>query len=177
MVRPTKAKKRRQDNAYKARHARQLEMMWLDRSKLFDDFDLSNTKGRSRTESENKIVLMTLKLVLNLYIEKVQVRELQPHELSWTLIENRVADGLQMRREQVSKLRHLLFESNSIGVFGDDDSVRGNGSPNAKKPTKLTSEQVQAMVKEVDNSHNNGSTVSCNILKKFLLKNIILTSI
>jgi hypothetical protein len=34
----------------------------------------------------NKIVLLTLKLVLSLYIHKVQVRELKPHQLSWLLM-------------------------------------------------------------------------------------------
>jgi transposase len=70
-------------------------------------------------------------------------------------------------------LRQLLFEENSIGVFGDAEDSNGgngggNGSPNAKKINKLTNKQVQEMVKEVDKSHNNGSTVTCNVIKNYI---------
>jgi hypothetical protein len=52
MMRPSKFTKRRRDNAYKARHTIKLQAMWLDRSKQFNEFDLSNTKGRLQTEPE-----------------------------------------------------------------------------------------------------------------------------
>jgi hypothetical protein len=120
MSRPSKCKRRKQDNLSKARYALKLTKMWNERFVQFDEYDLGNSKGRTRTTEENKLVLLTLKLVLKLYLEKVESKELKPHELSWTLVENRVASGLQMRREHVTKLRQQLWDNDSVGSFGND---------------------------------------------------------
>jgi hypothetical protein len=172
MTRPTKASKRKRDNLSKARHSIKLQKMWQERLSEFSGFDLANPMGRCRTEPENKLVLLTLKLVLELYLEKMANKEIAAHELSWTLIENRVADGLHMRRDYITKLRQLLYEENAVGVFGDEEEkTRGKGSPVSKAVNagnKLTQEQLQALVKEVDECHSNGSTVNCTIMKNFL---------
>jgi hypothetical protein len=172
MVRPSNGKRRKKENLSKARHAIKLHKMWQERVTEFDSFDLGNSKGRCRTEHENKLVLLTLKLVLKLYVEKVEAKDMQAHELSWTLVETRVAEGLQLRRDQVSRLRQLLFDDGTVGVFGDgEEGTRGRGSPVSKEQNnKLTNEQLTAMVKEVDDCHAQGSTVNCTLMKNYLNK-------
>jgi hypothetical protein len=164
MTRPSNHKRRKQDNASKARHATKLQHLWFDNAAKFEEFDLSNPKGRSRTEHENKLVLLTLKLVLNMMLERLRNKEIKVHEISWTLIDNRVAEGLQMRRDQVTTLRQLLFDEDAVGTFGDRaPSPQANESPNSK----LTNQQLTRMIKEVDDSHSQGETVTCGVMKKF----------
>jgi hypothetical protein len=66
MSRPSKGKRRKQDNLSKARDALKIQKIWKDRAHQFDEYDLGDTKGRTRTSDENKLALLTLKLVLNI---------------------------------------------------------------------------------------------------------------
>jgi hypothetical protein len=105
-----------------------------------------------------------------MYLEKVQAKEISAHQISWTAINNQVADRLQICCDQVTRFQQLLFEENTVGIFGDSaEGTRGRGSPASKNShNKLTNEQLKSLVNEVDECHSQGATVNCTIMKNYI---------
>lgn len=107
-----------------------------------------------------------------MYLCLVDKGVLPIHKLSWTLMEHEVADWLKMKFVQGLKLRKQFFEDGDVLLFGkefDDLSKRGDGSPNYVNPyTKLTPEDIQLLVNEVDERHEEGKTVTNQLVRNFL---------
>jgi hypothetical protein len=97
-------------------------------------------------------------------LEQLQNKEIKVHEISWIMIDKKVAEGLQIKREHVTALRNLPFNEDSIATFGDrKQATKDSTSPNSK----LTNNQLTRMIKEANESHSQGETVTCNKMKNF----------
>jgi hypothetical protein len=78
--------------------------LWNKALDEFDEYGLGNNKGKTRTAEENKLILLTVKLVLRMQLEQVANGEKSIFTVAWTTIETLVADSLQVR--QARTLRH-----------------------------------------------------------------------
>jgi hypothetical protein len=102
MGRSSKLKRCRQTHLAKANYSKRTARVWNDVLDSFHEYDLGNKNGKTRTAEENKLVLLTLKLVLRLQLTQVADGERSIFTVSWTAIENLVADALQVRRVHVT---------------------------------------------------------------------------
>lgn len=172
MVRVSQSKRSRQSNCAKSRHAKRTLRVWCQQLDSFDEYDLGNNKGKTRTAEENKLILLTIKLVLRLQLAQVIGGERTIYTVSWTDIDNLVADSLQVRRVHVSALRKALFEDGDVLIFGEEygpESVRGKGSPNAISTSKLSYIQLCSIQTEVDSYHCEGQAVTNRLIKNYVL--------
>ena len=102
--------------------------IWESQLTEFKSWDLKNPQGRSRTVEENKIVLLSLKMMLAYNIELVKSGSLSVHDINWTTIENTVASQLHISNKYVSELRRSLFQDGDVLVFGANDDVNNRST-------------------------------------------------
>ena len=136
----------------------------------FDSWDLKNPQGRSRTVEENKIVLLSLKMMLSFNIELVKSGSMSSHDINWTIIENLVAKQLGLSNKYISELRRALFEDGDVLSFGLDDDVDNNSKEwnTSYGRATLDKEQLQIIVNEVDLQHKDGTTVTNRKIRNWL---------
>jgi hypothetical protein len=102
---------------------------WEEAAQTFDGWDLANPKGRSRTDHENKLVLLSVKMVLKMHITMIKSKQLDVYNLSWTYIEQFVATNMGLNAHYVRILRQNLFKDGDIITFGSSGNTN---SPNNK---------------------------------------------
>lgn len=139
---------------------------WNSALSEFNSVDLKNNTGRSRTYEENILILLTTKLILKMKLDDVSDNIRSIDDINWTTIEEIVAEGLHVRREHVTSLRKSLLSDDTVLSF--NTTTRGMGSPNAELSTKLSYNQLVAMVDEVDECHADGRTVNASFMANFI---------
>ena len=157
---------------------------WEYNLESFDEWDLSNPKGRSRTDHENKLVLLSVKMILKMQIKMAKAKEMDVHTISWTQIEMFIAQNLNLNKNYVRILRKNLLTDGEIATFGSSGNT---DSPNNKddeadydsecddddnntieSKMMINKQQFQDMVDQVDEQHKLGVTVTRNKLRLFL---------
>jgi hypothetical protein len=117
MRRQNKNKRRCQSLLAKYRHGIKLLKRWQSRLDEFDTFGITNQKGRARTVEENKVIILTTKMALSIYIDMVNNNNMTIHQLTWTLIDKKVSTCIGIRSEHVTALRQQIFEDGDVLTF------------------------------------------------------------
>jgi uncharacterized protein (UPF0262 family) len=119
---PSKRLKAYQDNAVAMTRQKLLRnnciKAWQSNLNKFEEYDLKNPRGRSRTADENKLILLSIRLLFNLYLEQAKANIISIHTISWHLIEKVVAENFFITQRYVNTLRKSLFEDGELVVFG-----------------------------------------------------------
>jgi hypothetical protein len=168
MPKPSKKKRRSQSLNAAKRHVCKLKNIWHGIYDDFNDGSLANSKGRSRTFEENRIVLLSLKMLLLERLELVEEGKRKIYEITWTSIEDRVSQQLGVTREHVTALRKQFLDDGDVLIFGSD-ALRGGSSPNYNHKTKkLNRDQLQMVIDQVDELHAKGKTVTNQLIRNFV---------
>ncbi len=155
----------------KIQKAKDTRINWEDQYEKFDKHNLKNPNGRVRTVEENRLILLSLKLLLKQQLIMAKNNIFSVHDINWTELEFTISVALHVRREHVTDLRKTLLDEGCVLEFGHekgDLSIRGSGSPNAKPRDKLSYDQLLAIVDEVDACHNEGKTVTNPMIRNFI---------
>jgi hypothetical protein len=83
----SKGRRRSQSNLAQHRYAIRMNKIWKERLEEMNEGDLGNKKGRSRSFEENKLILLTLKMLLNVYLRFIDDGKMSVFTLSWTMLE------------------------------------------------------------------------------------------
>jgi transposase len=161
-------------------YARKCLQCWDSNLNSFNDWDLGNTKGRTRSVEENKLILLSLKMLLSIEIDTVKLGNLSVHDISWTKLEKLVAKNMHVNHDYVKQLRTSLFEDGDIIDFGwsgnvdspqkdDDNNDEAEDHDAIDEQCVLTKHQVQLIVDEIDLQHSLGETITRHKIQKWLL--------
>ena len=124
---------------------------------------LHNSKGRARTYEETSLMLLLLKSKLKCLVEAGLFEE-----ISWTKMENEVAEELKVDAKHVREARKV-FDEEGRCVIVSDTSRRGRGSDNYDKSIyqRIYQHHLAAMVVWVDKQHSKGETVTNQHLRNW----------
>lgn len=135
----------RHSNTAKAQHAKRTIRLWNKALDEFNEYGLGNNKVKTTTAEENKLILLTVKLVLRMQLEQVANGDRSIFTITWTAIETLVAESLQVRLSHIMALRKALYNDGEVLIFGEENgcnSIRGKGSPTAVPQSELTYGQL-----------------------------------
>ena len=155
---------------------------------MFEDYDLKNPRGRSRTVDENKLILLSIRLLLMLYLEQAKANIISIHTISWHLIEKVVAENFFITQRYVNILRKSLFEDGELVVFGgktgnidsptkenddddafdDEEEAEDDTEDKINKQHLLTKHELLLLIDVIDIEHGKGETVTRNKMRMFL---------
>lgn len=170
MGRISKFKLAFQSNASSARESKEMVKGWNKVVDRLDNAGISNSRGRTRTFEENCIVLNSVKMFINVYLDLIKDEKVRVVDLTWKLVYDKVAQNLGMTRMHVVELCQHIATENEVVVFADYRTPqRGRSSPNyVDKRVKLEREELLALVNEVDNCHSKGETITNKKIRSFI---------
>ena len=132
---------------------------------LHEDLDffaagVKNSRGRSRTFEENKMIVLALKATLRMALEYWDKTK-----ISWTALESRVSEDFCYRRKTVTEIRKQFFESEGAEVVVFEQEVgaasgKGSTADGNHNKQKLFTEHLSHIVNYVDECHRRGSCVT-----------------
>jgi hypothetical protein len=131
-----------------------------------EQYDLSNHRGRTRTEHENKLILWSVLMLIKTYLSFVQQKKMDIGEVSWYRIYQTVAINLHVQKQHVVELCQQLLQDGDILVFGKGEcSKRG---PKEQVHQLLTQQQVQSTVGRIDEYHADGRTIINRLVRMYI---------
>jgi hypothetical protein len=157
---------------------------WQSTVDYFNSEDLKNPQRKTRTIDENKIVLLSVKMVLTMLLQQVTDGHMIIHDLNWKMIDKYAAENPHLQRGYFGQLRKSWFEDGDIMISGcngnvespikddelDDDDDDDDEEEVGSSKLKLTHVELQSMIKKIDSVHAEGETVTRNKLRCFLKK-------
>jgi hypothetical protein len=168
MALPKKGVSCSRSNAVKACHHKSLKKYWNNSlAELSDPAHPSGANGRIRSVHENFLILMSLKMLLQTYLEYnlIEIRK-----LNWTMIESKVATMLKVQREHVTSVRKEFLDE---GEILDKCNNNKNGliiSRGSYHKKCLTRDQLEDIENEVELWHSEGKAVTNLLMRNFLQK-------
>ena len=190
MTRPSA--KRRRCGSKLAKHRMQIKKKkeWKESLEKMIGINISNPKGRSRTCNENKLIFGTIRLVLSMYLELIDDGFFSINDLTWYLIDTKVADNLQVKLKLVTDIRQkgyidgdfsLLLNSCTSSNINLSEIVISESQQSlvssicSNHQSILNEEIIQTIVDEVDRQHSNGKTLTNLLLRNFILQKYEIT--
>jgi transposase len=107
---------------------------------------------------------MSLKLLLKTYV--VNIDFMSVRELNWTMLEKEVAASLHVRREHVTDIRKQYFDDGDIL----DKKAEGKMKNGSYEKKVLNTEQLRAIIEEVDARHAEGKAVTNRLMRTFVIE-------
>jgi transposase len=168
MAPPKKKVMRNRSNISKANNDKKLKKFW--NRKLIDlnkrDHP-SGTNGRICTVHENFLILMSMKMLLQTYLQHnlITIRK-----LNWTLLDAKVSTMLMVRQAHVTRIRKEFFNEGKIldkknGNKNIDPVLRGSYEKKC-----LTRDQLEDIESEVELRHSEGKAVTNRLIRNYLQK-------
>jgi hypothetical protein len=120
---------------------------------LFNDGNLINKTGRSRTVDENKSIINSIGLLLETYLDLLPIEDISINDII-----EKVAKCHHCRRQNVAKLYKQFCEDGDVLVFGrGPNSERG---PKEEVHRVLQRCHLESITKLVDDYHKDGKTIT-----------------
>jgi transposase len=158
-VQATKKRKQRKAN------------LWRSQLEVFKELkeEIKNPNGRSRTLEENKLLLLALLRELDQRVEYMNNGTIHPSLITWTSIEETVANDFCVRKGHLTELRRNFLDDGDVLVFGQENE-RGGAAENYdfSKQEKISNEVLLEFTKYIDEQHAEGRSVTNRKLRNWL---------
>jgi transposase len=164
----TKKTLRARSNLAKAHHNKRLKKHWNNKlAELNNPEHPSGANGRVWSVHENFLILMSLKMLLQTYLEH-NIMEIR--KLNGTMIEVKVATMLMVRRDHVSSVWKEFLDERVI-LDKHNTSKNGLTAVRGSYDKKcLTRDQLGDIENEVELRHSEGRAVTNRLMRNFLRK-------
>ena len=132
---------------------------------------IGNDRGRIRTFEENRVTLLAMIAMMQLWLEMVDKGALDVLDWTWSHFDMIFSRAMKQKQQHIRSLRTHYAEHQEVLVFGEEkgeDSLRGKASKNYKESRILTDQQCQWIIKYVDDEHAEGRSVNNTNLRSAL---------
>ena len=85
------------------------ERQWKEVLEEMETFDISNTRGHTRSINENNLVIGSVRMALSIFLKFVDEKSFSIHDVTWTMIDNLVASNLMIKRDQVTSFSKMGY--------------------------------------------------------------------